>query len=67
MTDLSFYKHYTENGRLIMEQVTPNDLQELLGSIFQIAPDLTALDDQPHPDCWSDDFRNLQPEGWQDD
>mgnify|MGYP006906285681 FL=1 len=50
-----------------MEQVTPNDLQELLGSIFQIAPDLTALDDQPHPECWNDDFRNLQPEGWQDD
>jgi len=63
MTDLGFYKHYTENGRLIMERVTPNDLQELLGSIFQIAPDLTALDDQPYPECWNDDCYQHQPEG----
>ncbi len=57
MTDLKhcgFYKHYTHNGKLIIESVNISDMQDILHALHRqvTAPDLTALDDQPQPDGW---------------
>ena len=60
MNDLKhrdFYKHYTENGRRIIEPIGLDDMQDILHVLHRQrgAPDLTTLDDQPQPNGWQDE------------
>jgi len=57
MNDLKhcdFYKHYTENGRRIIEPIDCNDMQDVLRVLHsqQLVSDLTSLNDQPQPHGW---------------
>ena len=46
-----FCKHYTENGRRIIELIDRNDMQDILHVLHSqlLAPDLITLNDQPQP------------------